>query len=156
MQEGAFPNDDKTQRYGNLMFLLQSEPRHIAHLCRLVTMAEIDSLLQTVMFTIYGNQYESREEHLLLTMFQSVLTYQFDNTPEYSNLLRQNTPVSRMMTTYTRRGPGQSYLRTVLADRINSLIEKKDADLEINPLIVYERMCQQTEEDTGSLPPTMP
>ena len=50
--------------------MLQSEPRHIAHLCRLVTMHEIDQLLQTVMFTIYGNQYESREEHLLLTMFQ--------------------------------------------------------------------------------------
>lgn len=70
IQEGVFPNDDKTQRYGNLLFLLQSEPRHIAHLSRLVSMAEIDSLLQTVMFTIYGNQYESREEHLLLTMFQ--------------------------------------------------------------------------------------
>lgn len=70
LQEGSFPNDDKTQKYGNLLFLLQSEPRHIAHLCRLVTMAEIDGLLQTVMFTIYGNQYESREEHLLLTMFQ--------------------------------------------------------------------------------------
>jgi Ras GTPase-activating-like protein IQGAP2/3 len=70
LQEGFFPNDEKTQRYGNLLFLLQSEPRHIAHLCRLVTMAEIDGLLQTVMFTIYGNQYESREEHLLLTMFQ--------------------------------------------------------------------------------------
>lgn len=70
MQEGCFPNDDKTQKYGNLFFLLQSEPRHIAHLSRLVTMTEIDSLLQTVMFTIYGNQYESREEHLLLTMFQ--------------------------------------------------------------------------------------
>ena len=69
-QDGAFPNDDKTQKYGNLLFLLQSEPRHIAHLCRLVSMSEIDSLLQTVMFTIYGNQYESREEHLLLTMFQ--------------------------------------------------------------------------------------
>ncbi len=70
LQEGAFPNDEKTQKYGNLLFLLQSEPRHIAHLCRLVSMSEIDSLLQTVMFTIYGNQYESREEHLLLTMFQ--------------------------------------------------------------------------------------
>ncbi|KAI0024017.1 GTPase [Xylariomycetidae sp. FL0641] len=156
LQEGAFPNDDKTQKYGNLLFLLQSEPRHIAHLCRLVSMAEIDSLLQTVMFTIYGNQYESREEHLLLTMFQSVLTYQFDNTPEYSSLLRANTPVSRMMTTYTRRGPGQSFLRTVLADRINSLIELRDLDLEINPLKVYERMCQQIEEDTGSLPPSLP
>lgn len=70
LTEGSFPNDEKTQKYGNLLFLLQSEPRHIAHLCRLVTMAEIDQLLQTVMFTIYGNQYESREEHLLLTMFQ--------------------------------------------------------------------------------------
>jgi Ras GTPase-activating-like protein IQGAP2/3 len=72
MEEGFFPNDDKTQKYGNLLFLLQSEPRHIAHLCRLVSMAEIDALLQTVMFTIYGNQYESREEHLLLTMFQVI------------------------------------------------------------------------------------
>ncbi|PGH21562.1 hypothetical protein AJ80_03122 [Polytolypa hystricis UAMH7299] len=152
MLEGSFPNDDKTQKYGNLLFLLQSEPRHIAHLCRLVTMAEIDSLLQTVMFTIYGNQYESREEHLLLTMFQSVLTYQFDNTPEYSSLLRQNTPVSRMMTTYTRRGPGQAYLKQVLAKQINSLIEKHDVDLEINPLKVYEAMVIKIEAEQGSLP----
>ncbi|KAF2796566.1 Rho GTPase activation protein [Melanomma pulvis-pyrius CBS 109.77] len=156
LQEGFFPNDDKTQKYGNLLFLLQSEPRHIAHLCRLVTMAEIDSLLQTVMFTIYGNQYESREEHLLLTMFQSVLTYQFDNTPDYSSLLRANTPVSRMMTTYTRRGPGQSYLKVVLADSINSLIELKDMDLEINPLKVYEKMVAEIEEKKGSLPPNLP
>src|ERR1700760_2916521 len=70
IQEGFFPNDEKTQKYGNLLSPPHPDPRHIAHLCRLVTMAEIDSLLQTVMFTIYGNQYESREEHLLLTMFQ--------------------------------------------------------------------------------------
>ncbi|MCJ1475135.1 glyceraldehyde-3-phosphate dehydrogenase 1 [Lambiella insularis] len=156
LQEGFFPNDEKTQKYGNLLFLLQSEPRHIAHLCRLVTMAEIDSLLQTVMFTVYGNQYESREEHLLLTMFQSVLTYQFDNTIEYSSLLRANTPVSRMMTTYTRRGPGQSYLKQVLRDKINSLIELKDVDLEINPLKVYERMVEKIEQDTGSIPDYLP
>ena len=156
IQEGCFPNDEKTQKYGNLLFMLQSEPRHIAHLCRLVTMSEIDSLLQTVMFTIYGNQYESREEHLLLTMFQSVLTYQFDHTPEYSSLLRQNTPVSRMMTTYTRRGPGQGYLKEVLAEKINSLIELHDVDLEINPLKIYENMVNQIERDTGGLPNYLP
>ena len=119
-------------------------------------MTEIDSLLQTVMFTIYGNQYETREEHLLLTMFQSVLTYQFDHTPEYSSLLRANTPVSRMMTTYTRRGPGQSYLKVVLQDKINSLIELKDVDLEINPLKVYQSMVAQIEEDTGHAPDFLP
>lgn len=119
-------------------------------------MAEIDALLQTVMFTIYGNQYESREEHLLLTMFQSVLTYQFDNTPDYSSLLRANTPVSRMMTTYTRRGPGQSYLKVTLADRINSLIELKDLDLEINPLKVYDKMVSEIEATEGQLPANLP
>ena len=66
----AFPDHRKMSQYGNLFFLLQTEPRHIANLCRLVSLAEIDTLLQTVMFTLYGNQYESREEHLLLTMFQ--------------------------------------------------------------------------------------
>jgi Ras GTPase-activating-like protein IQGAP2/3 len=41
-----------------------------------------------------------------------------------------------MMTTYTRRGPGQSYIKGVLSERINSLIEHKDLNLEINPLKV--------------------
>ena len=61
-----------------------------------------------------------------------------------------------MMTTYTRRGPGQSYLKIVLADRINALIEMKDVDLEINPLKVYEKMVLDIEERDGSLPPHLP
>ncbi|KZV73097.1 ras GTPase-activating protein [Peniophora sp. CONT] len=154
--EGVFPDDRRLTQYSNLFFLLQSEPRHVAALCRLVSLSEIDTLLQTVMFTLYGNQYESREEHLLLTMFQSVLSAQFDSATEFGSLLRANTPVSRMMTTYTRRGPGQSYLKSVLAERINSLIEHKDLNLEINPVKVYEQMINQIEEETGALPENLP
>ncbi|CDZ96569.1 rho gtpase activation protein [Phaffia rhodozyma] len=149
-------DDKRLTAYGNLFFLLQAEPRHIASLCRLISMAEIDILLQTVMFTLYGNQYESREEHLLLTMFQSVLSAQFETSTEFGSLLRANTPVSRMMTTYTRRGPGQSYLKSVLSERINSLIEHRDLNVEINPLKVYEQMISQIEEDNGSLPEGLP
>lgn len=145
-----FPDRKKTELYGTLFFLLQSEPKHIALLCRQVSMPEIDSLLQTVMFTIYGNQYEQREEHLLLTMFQEVLAYQFDITTEFSSLLRANTPVSRMMTTYTRRGPGQSYLRTALSERLNSIIDARD-NLEINPLKVYEELEDAMDPFDGGL-----
>lgn len=56
------------------------------------------------------------------------------------------------MTTYTRRGPGQSYLKSVLATRINSLIEIKDLDLEINPLKVYEAMIEKLEANNDALP----
>ncbi|BGP26733.1 ras GTPase-activating protein [Rhodotorula toruloides] len=149
-------DERRQQQYSNLFFLLQSEPRHVASLCRLVSLSEIDTLLQTVMFTLYGNQYESREEHLLLTMFQSVLAAQFETATEFGSLLRANTPVSRMMTTYTRRGPGQSYLKSVLAERINSLIEHKDLNLEINPLKVYEQMLNSIEDETGDLPADLP
>ncbi|GAA5857887.1 hypothetical protein JCM5353_002893 [Sporobolomyces roseus] len=154
--EGSDMDERRTQQYSNLFFLLQSEPRHIAALCRLVSLSEIDTLLQTVMFTLYGNQYESREEHLLLTMFQSVLSAQFETATEFGSLLRANTPVSRMMTTYTRRGPGQSYLKSVLAERINSLIEHKDLNLEINPLKVYEQMINSIHDETGELPEDLP
>ncbi|KAJ2849749.1 RasGAP protein, partial [Coemansia erecta] len=138
-----YPDGEHTQLYGNLFFLLQNEPRHIATLTRLVTLSEIDTLLQTVMFTLYGNQYESREEHLLLTMFQLVLAAQFETTQEFSNLLRQNTPVSRMMNTYTSRGPGQVYLKNVISQEIARVIENKDLNLEINPLKVYEELRQE-------------
>lgn len=92
----------------------------------------------------------------LLKKKQSVLSAQFETATEFGSLLRANTPVSRMMTTYTRRGPGQSYLKTVLSERINSLIEHKELNLEVNPLKVYEQMINQIEENTGSLPPHLP
>jgi GTPase-activator protein for Ras-like GTPase len=107
----------------------------------------------------------------LIYDLQSVLSAQFETATEFGSLLRANTPVSRMMTTYTRRGPGQSYLKSVLAERINSLIEHKDLNLEINPLKVcsynicrqfayllqvYEQMINQIEEETGALPPNLP
>lgn len=147
LNDEYFPDRKKTELYGNLFFLLQSEPKHVAVLCRLVSMAEIDSLLQTVMFTIYGNQYEQREEHLLLTMFQAVLAFQFENTSEFSSLLRANTPVSRMMTTYTRRGQGQTYLRSVLSSKLNQINNQRNLNLEINPLRVYDELQDPTSDD---------
>jgi len=60
------------------------------------------------------------------------------------------------MMTYTRRGPGQSYLKTVLQDRINRLVDTKDLDLEINPLKVYEKMVNDIEAEKGSLPANLP
>lgn len=62
--------EEQLQSYGNLFFLLQTECHHIASLCCLVRLSEIDNLLQTVMFTLYGNQLDRREEHLLLILFQ--------------------------------------------------------------------------------------
>lgn len=149
-----FPDDRHKQHYGNLFFLLQTEPQHIATLTKMVNMTEIDNLLQTVMFTLFGNQYESREEHLLLSVFQLVLADQFEEAKDddMGTLMRANTPASRMMTTYTRRGPGQSYLKNSISRTINKLVGMED-NLEINPLKVYEQMINDMEVETGQTSP---
>lgn len=61
-----------------------------------------------------------------------------------------------MMTTYTRRGPGQSYLKSVLSDKINNLLEHKDLNLQINPLKVYDELVQKMEQEQGGLPDGFP
>lgn len=61
-----------------------------------------------------------------------------------------------MMTTYTRRGPGQSYLQKVLSEEINSLCSVRDLDCEINPLKVYEHMVAQIEGSGNPLPSYLP
>jgi len=50
------------------------------------------------------------------------LADQFEES-EMGTLMRANTPVSRMMTTYTRRGPGQSYLKKALSSCFKKIIE---------------------------------
>lgn len=57
-----------------------------------------------------------------------------------------------MLTTYTRRGPGQSYLKSVLSHKINQLIEQKDLNLQINPLKVYDEVVNILELENGVLP----
>lgn len=88
------------------------------------------------MFTLYGNQYDDEEEHLLLSMFQRVLQEEINEATSVATLLRANTALTRMMTTYTRRSPGQSYLKQTLTPILESVVKNAELTLEINPLKV--------------------
>eukprot|EP00158_Paraphelidium_tribonemae_P008114 Partr_v1_DN28478_c0_g1_i1_m41489 putative IQ motif containing GTPase activating protein len=57
-----------------------------------------------------------------------------------------------MMTTYTRRGPGQQYLKFVLTENVNKVVSMHDENLEINPLKIYEQIFNQLEASTGQTP----
>lgn len=130
--------------YGELFLVLQTQPEYIAKLTRLVSQKGIDGLLQIVMFSLYGNQYEDREEHLLLSMFEYALTYEVQEATEINSLMRANTAITRMMTTYCRRGPGQEYIRLVLGDIIERL-SIYNQPLEIDPLKIYQGMIDDNE-----------
>ena len=115
-------------------------------------MAEIDSLLQTVMFTIYGNQYESREEHLLLDHVSVRSSPTSSTTPPTTPLYSAEHPSFSHDDHLHKKRPRSELLEagSCGADQLPDRV--KDVDLEINPLKVYESMVKQIEEDTGSLP----
>lgn len=146
---GQIKNKKEREAYGELFWLLQNDTKYIATLARLVNLGQIDNLLQTVMFTLYGNQYDEMEEHLLLSMFRTVLDAEFREATGIGSLLRANTALTRMMTTYTRRGPGQQYLKTTLTGVLSNLCSQSNLILEINPLKVYIEMINEYEIKTG-------
>jgi Ras GTPase-activating-like protein IQGAP2/3 len=64
-----------------------------------------------------------------------VLSSQFESSnKEMNKLLRDNTPASRMMTTYTRRGPGQTFLKNVLSQALDDVLKDSVLNLEIDPV----------------------
>ncbi|CAB4011072.1 Rho GTPase activation [Paramuricea clavata] len=144
---GVIKDELERQIYGQLFYLLQTEPYYVAQLTRSVSLNEIDDLLETVMFSLYGHQYEEREEHLLLCMFELALKYEFDEAEGFNSVLRANTAISRMMSSYTRRGPGQEYLKATLEVPIQELCGDTDLDLEINPMKVYATLHELDNED---------
>ncbi|XP_064394192.1 uncharacterized protein LOC135341540 isoform X2 [Halichondria panicea] len=144
MLPGVMKDLQHPELYGRLLFLLQTTPEYIAKLIRLVSLKEIDGLLQIVMFTLYGNQYEDREEHLLLSMFEHALTFEVQEATEINSLMRANTAITRMMTQYCRRGPGQEFVKSSLGETIKKLVNY-DGSMEIDPLKIYQEMIENEE-----------
>jgi Ras GTPase-activating-like protein IQGAP2/3 len=141
----------EVELYGYLFFSLQTSPHYIASLTRQVTLKEIDGLLQIVMFTLYGNQYENREELLLLSMFEHSLTYEVQEATEANSLMRANTAITRMMTTYCRRGPGQEYVKSALGEVVQNILSY-DKSLEIDPLKIFHEMMERNQVRRPSEP----
>jgi Ras GTPase-activating-like protein IQGAP2/3 len=141
---GSLEDAYQQQLFGSLFFLLQACPLYLAKLTREVSMKEIDSLLQPVMFSLYGNQYEDREECLLLSMFEQALMMEFQAARDMNSLMRANTAITRMMTTYTRRGPGMKYVKQAMGDLIHELVDM-DVSMEINPLQIYQTLMDNEE-----------
>lgn len=57
-----------------MFYYLQMQPKYVARLTRYVSLAQIDTLLQTVMFTLFGNQYDAIEERQLLQVFKVIIS----------------------------------------------------------------------------------
>ncbi|KAJ3237950.1 glyceraldehyde-3-phosphate dehydrogenase 1 [Chytriomyces hyalinus] len=125
---------DLVKSYANLVSLLRSEPAHLASLAHAISLNEMNACAESTIFSIYGNQFNRREECLLLSLLQRIMSIQFDKANNFGSVMRANTPTSRMLSSYTRRRAGAQYLRHTVAMLMTHMVELGDTVLEINPL----------------------
>lgn len=131
--------------YGQLFWLLQNHPRYLARLTPHVTNEYCADFVKTVIFDLFGNSYDSREERLLLTLFQLILKDRFDRAADTNSLFRANDAVSQMLSQYARRGLGLGILADILKKPLQDIVTQKELNLEINPVIVYQQIIKNYE-----------
>jgi len=135
----------KKKLYEQLFHILQKEPKYFASLAKHVKAREVSDYVKTVVFDMYGDQYDSREERLLLTLFQMVLQQSFDDAQDIGSFLRANTAITQMLSAYARRGQGLGILREILEKPIREMVAQTSLNLEINPVEVYKQIINSYE-----------
>eukprot|EP00808_Paulinella_micropora_P031058 g83208.t1 len=141
----------KRPLYESLFYLLQSKPRYLAKLARLLDKKHQPAFIQTVVFDLYGDQYDSREERLLLQLFRMMIKAELAESTEKGSLLRANTVVTKLLSAYARRGQGLTALKSILGDPLRRLVKQKDLNLEIKPRTIYNQLIQDYETETGKV-----
>ncbi|OMJ10253.1 GTPase-activating protein [Smittium culicis] len=144
---GCKISDEQLEKFGFLIFELQTNPNNISKLLEFNKSCQLDFLIETITFSLFGRQFDSRQEHLLLLVVKNLLTSSINGSNDSYNMMRGNSPLTKLMATYTRRGQCQDYLRTVLSDVIQSIVDKVDCedDFELNSHKIYKKLVLQNK-----------
>lgn len=138
----------KLELYQNLFYLLQTETKYIANLVYMMNTEQMDSFLDTVILTLFGDAFSPREEFLILKLFSNAIHREMQSVKDVSSFLKADSVVPRMVVAYNRRKQGSEFLRSVIGPVLKDIIAK-DVNLETKPNIIYQTMISQQEIDSG-------
>lgn len=139
------------ENYSHLFYLLQTNPKYLSKCLFIVAPEMIDSLLETVILSIYGYAFSPREEYLILSLFKQTLQIEVDReTNGVGSFLKNNPVLPKMIITYARRIQGVQFLKKVLYDKIlDPIVSMKGLDLDINAVALYKSYISDKEVQTG-------
>ena len=137
--------------YGCMFYYLQCRPQYLGALVRVLTArADVDRLVRTVVFTVYGDQYENREERLLLCLFKELLAHEFaSSNGEIGTFMRATTATTSMLSSYARRPGSMAVLKEILEPLVMEICGDMELNLEVKAHAVYMALVNDEESKTG-------
>jgi len=138
--------------YGQLFYELQHNPVYLVRAARCATGSTASNFTNTVLLSIFGDQYDNNEEHTLLVMLRDLLQMEVEGAKEIATFMRSNSCLTQMLSTYARRPGSINAIKELLAPILEEVIQRKDS-LEVSPHKVYMELINTYEQETGSKSP---
>lgn len=115
---------------------------------------QLESFLETVILTLFGDAYSPREEFLILSLFRLSMEKEIGAIKALGDFIggQAETVLPKMINSYNKRKQGLNYLKETLEPLLAEFI-KINLSLELNPLQVYQAMINEHEIRTGEPSP---
>lgn len=139
----------KLELYQSMFYILQTQPKYLAKTVLNVKQAKMKTLMDQVLLALFNYANSSRDEYLLLKLFNGVISEEINITDDLLEFLRGNPVFIKMVVYYTRGAKERQYLRDLLQPLINAVIDNKELDLTTDPLLIYQSCIKEEEINTG-------
>jgi len=136
--------------YQHLFYLLQTNPSYLAKLIFKMPQSKTTKFMESVILTLYNYASNSREDYLLLKLFETALKEEISSKVDHLvEIITGNPTVIKMVVHFNRGQKGQSSLRDILQPLVKEIIEDKNMSILTSPVDVYKQWINQMETETG-------
>lgn len=144
----------KIDRYGELLYYLQTQPQYLARLFRKArehSTINIDSKqLETLVMGVFAFAQKRREEYLLLKVMSQSMKEEIDGCASLDDFIRGNFFFGRLFSAYTRVPRDRKYVKQVFGQLLRTrFVDNVDLDLESDPLQIYRALLNDEQLRTG-------
>jgi len=139
------------EAYGELFYLLQTEPKYLAKSLFLLQPTQVEAFLDSTLITLFGEAFSPREEFLILSLFGAAMEQEIRVVKNAQEFLTPDSVVPKLLVAYNRRMQGMIYLRSVLPDVIKIIQNDKDLNLELNPVMCASELGKTVTSEEQAL-----
>ena len=143
----------KLELYQELFFILQSRPQYLARLFKKIreqaTPEKESERIKDLTTNLFGHFNRRREEYYLIKLITRSIKEEVDGCQSLQDFLRGNFFWIRIFSLYAKSPQDRKYLRDLLGPTVRSLLDNPELDLESDPLVLYNRVIQNEQLQTG-------
>ncbi|CAE6429290.1 unnamed protein product [Rhizoctonia solani] len=148
--------DQQTMRrlelYQQLFYLLQTQGGYLARLFFSLSRSKVPEknkrTVERVVLTLFGYGQESREDYLLLKLFQMSIVEEVAAANSVQEVIQSHPMYLSVAIQYIKHKQ-TAYIRDTLKTIIQEVIGMDDLDLETDPVAIYKTLINQEEMRTG-------